>query len=46
MNFLLSLFLVLCSFWAVVFVLSIINAIILVTRKDPEKFGQGEYDEV
>jgi len=46
MDFLFSLFLVFCSFWAVVFVLSVINAIILVTRKDPEKFGQGDYDEM
>ncbi len=46
MDFLLGLFLVFCSFWAVVFVLSVINAVILVTRKDPEKFGQGEYDEM
>ena len=46
MDFLLGLFLFFCSFWAVVFVLSVINAVILVTRKDPEKFGQGEYDEM
>ncbi len=46
MNFLLGLLLVWCSFWAVVFVLSISNAVILITREDPEKFGQGEYDEV
>ena len=46
MDFLLDLFLVFCSFWAMVFVLSVINAVILVTRDEPEKYGQGDYDEM
>jgi len=46
MDFLFSLFLLWCGFWAVGLFLCVINAIILVTRKDPEKFGQGDYDEM
>lgn len=46
MNFLLGLFLVFFSFWAVVCILAVINAIIVVTREEPEKYGQGDYDEM
>lgn len=46
MSFLFGLFLLWCGLWAVGLFLCVVNAIILVTRKDPEKYGQGGYDEV
>jgi hypothetical protein len=46
MTFLLGLFVLWCSLWAVGLFLCVFNALFLVTRKNPEKFGQGDYDEM
>lgn len=46
MNFLLWLFFLWCGLWVAGFFLCALNALFLIGRKSPEKFGQGDYDEV
>lgn len=46
MSFLFGVFLFFTGFWAIALLLAVINAVMLVSREDPEKYGQEEYDEV